>query len=58
MAEINNIIPHEIKAPSLSSANYGENINQQFANINDNFKALGNADFFDGKQGNSISVKY
>ena len=34
-----------ISAPTLSSGNYGRGVQEQFSNIDKNFKILGNYDF-------------
>ena len=47
-----------ITAPSLSSGSYGTDIDAAFANIDKNFKTIGNYDFVKGQQGNSIHIEY
>lgn len=48
---------YKIEAPSLSSVEYGADINQQFENINLNFQKLVNSGFTEGKMGESIKLK-
>ena len=40
-----------ISAPTLSSGNYGRGVQEQFSNIDKNFKILGNYDFVKGENG-------
>lgn len=47
---------HTIQAPQLSDANFGDNMSQQFNNINDNFSKLASAEFLKGTAGDNISV--
>lgn len=47
----------KIEAPSLDSANYGDNIKECFENINNNFDKISNTDFLKGKQGDSVILK-
>lgn len=53
MSDIN-INIKEVKAPSLTSAEYGKNLSECFSVINDNFKTLANRDFVKGDKGDSI----
>ena len=45
-----------IIAPNLTDSNYGENINEVFNNINENFTLLSNIDLYKGEQGDSINI--
>lgn len=45
-----------ITAPSLGSAQYGSQINDVMANIDENFKIIGNHDFVKGDRGDSIHL--
>ena len=45
-----------ITAPKLNVADYGANINTQFNNIDANFQALANSDFFTGARGEGIKL--
>lgn len=47
-----------ISAPSLSSSNYGNDIEDVFANIDKNFKVVANHDFIKGENGDTIEVEY
>lgn len=47
-----------ISAPSLSSSNYGNDIEGVFANIDKNFKVVANHDFIKGENGDTIEVEY
>lgn len=47
-----------ITAPQLNSSSYGDDIDATFANIDKNFKTIGNYDFIKGQQGNSIHIEY
>lgn len=46
----------QIQAPELSDVNYGNNIKQQFDNIQTNFIKLANSGFTQGKQGESVKI--
>lgn len=45
-----------IIAPQINSSNYGQNVKDQFENINTNFQKLGNRDFVKGDSGESVSI--
>lgn len=47
----------EIVAPSLTDVSYGKSIDQQFENINENFRKVGNHDFIKGQPGDSIEIE-
>lgn len=47
-----------ISAPSLSSSNYGNGIEDVFANIDKNFKVVANHDFIKGENGDTIEIEY
>ena len=46
-----------ISAPALNTAEYGNDLNQVFTNINDNFATLANHDFVKGESGTSVEIK-
>ena len=46
-----------IEAPNLTESNYGENIQQQFENIDSNFQKLGNRDFVKGEKGADLGLE-
>ena len=46
-----------IVAPSLESSEYGQNINDQFKNIDNNFKLVSNRDFVKGDSGESLYIE-
>ena len=46
-----------IEAPNLTESNYGENIQQQFENIDSNFQKLGNRDFIKGEKGADLGLE-
>lgn len=45
-----------INAPGLNISNYGEHIDQQFTNIDSNFKKIVGTDFLKGNQGDSMQI--
>lgn len=47
----------KVQAPSLTQSGYGKNIQEQFENIDDNFRILANHDFQKGDTGSSIYTK-
>lgn len=47
----------EIKFPSLTDSTMGENLENVFSNINNNFQILANRDFVKGDSGDSIEVR-
>lgn len=47
----------DIKAPLLTSTEYGKDVNQVMQNIDDNFKILSNRDFVKGDKGNSVRIQ-
>lgn len=53
MSDTNNIYA-EIKAPQLSDAKYGDNLDSQFNNINSNFTKIGSSAFTRGDKGDSV----
>ena len=53
--KINNLF-EIISAPGLEDSKYGENINAQFNNINENFAALANREFVQGPDGQGVNV--
>ena len=46
-----------IVAPELETSNYGESINDQFVNIDNNFKLIANRDFVKGDSGESLYIE-
>lgn len=46
-----------IVAPELETSNYGESINDQFVNIDNNFKLIANRDFVKGDSGKSLYIE-
>lgn len=58
MSEIldTNIELKQIKAPSLTSTEYGKDIREQFDNIDENFRRVSNHDYIEGKSGANINV--
>lgn len=46
-----------IEAPKLESSDYGKNIEEQFNNIDNNFKLISNKDFVKGDSGNSLYIE-
>lgn len=58
MSDIKNINEtlQKIKAPDLTSSNYGKNIEEQFENIDSNFQKLGNYDFIKGERGSDLGL--
>ena len=55
MSDTNNIYA-EIKAPQLSDAKYGDNLDSQFNNINSNFTKIGSSAFTRGDKGDSVNA--
>ena len=53
--KINNLF-EIISAPGLGDSKYGEHINAQFNNINENFAALANREFVQGPDGQGVNV--
>ena len=53
--KINNLF-EIISAPGLEDSKYGEHINAQFNNINENFAALANREFVQGPDGQGVNV--
>lgn len=53
--KINNLF-EIISAPGLKDSKYGEHINAQFSNINENFAALANREFVQGPDGQGVNV--
>lgn len=53
----NTITPITINAPSLEQADYGENIKQQFLNIDNNFKSIVGNEYLKGDRGANIYIK-
>ena len=53
MSDTNNIYA-EIKAPQLSDAKYGDNLDSQFNAINSNFTKIGSSAFIRGDKGDSV----
>lgn len=51
-----NIKLKQIKAPSLTSNEYGKDIREQFENIDENFRRVSNHDYVEGKSGANINV--
>ena len=45
-----------ITAPGLNISNYGEHIDQQFTNIDSNFKKIVGTDFLKGNAGDSVQI--
>ena len=52
-----NIDIHEIKAPGLNESDYGTNIDEQFKNIDNNFRIIGNYDFIKGQPGDGVKIE-
>ena len=48
---------HPVVAPDLTEVSYGENVRQQFENINSNFQKLGNRDFVKGEKGADLGLE-
>lgn len=48
---------HKIVAPQLTDANFGQNLAEQFTNINMNFQRLASAAYLTGQQGNDVIIK-
>lgn len=46
----------EISAPVLNNPNFGDNLKEQFDNINTNFKILANAEFMKGAEGKNVKL--
>ena len=46
----------EISAPVLNDSNFGNNLKEQFENINNNFKILASAEFMKGAEGKTIKL--
>jgi len=46
----------QIVAPALNQPNYGANIDQQFKNIDENFKILAQYDFIKGQTGDCVAL--
>ena len=55
MSDTNNIYA-EIKAPQLSDAKYGDNLDSQFNAINSNFTKIGSSAFTRGDKGDSVNA--
>lgn len=47
---------HTIQAPQLGDVNFGQNMADQFNNINDNFLKIASAEFLKGDSGADISI--
>lgn len=45
-----------ITAPDLTSSSFGDNVKQQFENIDSNFRKLGNYDFIKGEHGADLGI--
>lgn len=48
---------HKIVAPQLTDVNFGQNLAEQFTNINMNFQRLASAAYLSGQQGNDVIIK-
>jgi hypothetical protein len=46
-----------VVAPELKESDYGKNINDQFVNIDNNFKLIANRDFVKGDSGESLYIE-
>lgn len=46
-----------ITAPDLTTVDYGKAINEQFSNIDENFKKIANHEFLKGEKGDSLKIK-
>lgn len=53
---MSNLKIQRIEAPKLNVADYGPNISTQFNNIDINFQALANSDFFTGARGKGLKL--
>ena len=53
---MSNLKIQKIEAPELNIADYGPNISAQFNNIDTNFQALANSDFFTGARGKGLKL--
>ena len=53
---MSNLKIQRIEAPKLNIADYGPNISKQFNNIDGNFQALANSDFFTGARGKGLKL--
>lgn len=53
---MSNLKIQKIEAPKLNVADYGPNISAQFNNIDINFQALANSDFFTGARGKGLKL--
>ena len=53
---MNNFNIKKIEAPKLNVADYGPSISAQFNNIDINFQALANSDFFTGARGKGLKL--
>lgn len=53
---MSNLEIKRIVAPTLNQSGYGDNIEEQFRNIDDNFSIISNRDFVKGDPGDSIII--
>ena len=53
---MSNLKIQRIEVPELNIADYGSKINEQFNNIDINFQALANSDFFTGARGKGLKL--